>query len=173
MQQTRVRSLGWEDPLEKGSPVFWPGEFHGLYNPWGCKESDMTERLLLYLTAIIVHLNEAPLSCARHNSGHFRYTTANPYRKPPRFKFYLHIQLRKWKVRETLWPQRRNCLFPFNNDNKGSSIKFQRHLTWKSETLHLGWGWSKCCPISNLSNQNLCNPTFSRDVSLGPVAAYG
>ena len=23
--------------------VFWPGEFHGLYSPWGGKESDMTE----------------------------------------------------------------------------------------------------------------------------------
>ena len=22
------------------TPVFWPGEIHGLYNPWGCKESD-------------------------------------------------------------------------------------------------------------------------------------
>ena len=19
------------------TPVFWPGEFHGLYSPWGCK----------------------------------------------------------------------------------------------------------------------------------------
>ena len=31
---TWVRPLGWEDPLEKGklpAPVFWPGEFHGLY----------------------------------------------------------------------------------------------------------------------------------------------
>ena len=27
------------------SPVFWPGEFHELYRPWRCKESDMTERL--------------------------------------------------------------------------------------------------------------------------------
>ena len=27
------------------TPVFWPGEFHGLYSPWGRKESDMTERL--------------------------------------------------------------------------------------------------------------------------------
>ena len=25
------------------SPVFWPGEFHGLYSPWGRKESDTTE----------------------------------------------------------------------------------------------------------------------------------
>ena len=52
MQETWVRSLGWEDPLEKGpgdpsAPVFWPGEFHGLYSPWGQKESDMAEPLSL------------------------------------------------------------------------------------------------------------------------------
>ena len=29
------------------TPVFWPGEFHGLYSPWVCKESDMTEGLSL------------------------------------------------------------------------------------------------------------------------------
>ena len=27
------------------TPVFWPGEFQGLYSPWGRKESDTTERL--------------------------------------------------------------------------------------------------------------------------------
>ena len=27
------------------TPVFWPGEFNGLYSPWGHKESDTTERL--------------------------------------------------------------------------------------------------------------------------------
>ena len=26
-----------------------PGEFHGLYSPWGCKESDTTEQFLLSL----------------------------------------------------------------------------------------------------------------------------
>ena len=44
-RETWVRSLGWEDLLEKGKAttlVFWPGEFHGLYSPWGCKESDTT-----------------------------------------------------------------------------------------------------------------------------------
>ena len=25
------------------TPVFWPGEFHELYSPWGRKELDMTE----------------------------------------------------------------------------------------------------------------------------------
>ena len=49
MQETWVRSLGWEDPLEKltATPVFWPGEFHRLYSPWGCRQLDMTERLSL------------------------------------------------------------------------------------------------------------------------------
>ena len=28
--------------------VFWSGEFHGIYSPWGCKESDTTERLSLF-----------------------------------------------------------------------------------------------------------------------------
>ena len=51
MWETCVQSLGWEDPLENGKAthsiilVFWPGEFHGLFSPWGHKESDMTERL--------------------------------------------------------------------------------------------------------------------------------
>ena len=45
MQEIRVRSLGWEDPLEKEmqpTPVFLPGKSHGQmslgdYNPWGRK----------------------------------------------------------------------------------------------------------------------------------------
>ena len=39
-----------KDPWEKQrlpAPVSWPGEFHGLYSPWGHKESDMTEQLSL------------------------------------------------------------------------------------------------------------------------------
>ena len=46
LQETSVRFLGREGPLEKGKAthsVFWSGEFHGLYSPWGCKESDRTE----------------------------------------------------------------------------------------------------------------------------------
>ena len=46
MQETWVWSLGWEDPWRRERlpiPVYWPGEFRGLYIPWGLKESDMTE----------------------------------------------------------------------------------------------------------------------------------
>ena len=50
MQETWVQSLGWEHPLERErllTPVFWLGEFHGLYSPWGRKELGVTERLAL------------------------------------------------------------------------------------------------------------------------------
>ena len=58
IQETQFRSLGQEDPLEKGwqlTPVFPPGEFQGQrslagYDPWGRKESDVTERLTLSLS---------------------------------------------------------------------------------------------------------------------------
>ena len=48
MRETWAQSLGWEDPWRREwlpTSVFWPGEFCGLYSPWGHKESDMTERL--------------------------------------------------------------------------------------------------------------------------------
>ena len=50
VRETWVLSLSWEDPWRRErlpTPVFWPGEFHGLYSPWGLKESDMTEQLSL------------------------------------------------------------------------------------------------------------------------------
>ena len=52
MWETSVYSLGWEDPWIRErlpTPVFWPGEFHGLYSPWGHKELDTTEWLSLSL----------------------------------------------------------------------------------------------------------------------------
>ena len=58
MWETWVQSLGWEDPLDKGkaiTPVFWPGEFHGLYSPWDRKESDTTEQISL--SSIIMKMN--------------------------------------------------------------------------------------------------------------------
>ena len=59
MQETLVRSLNEEDPLEKGmtvlsSPIFLPEEFHGQrslvgHSPWACKESHLTEQLTFSL----------------------------------------------------------------------------------------------------------------------------
>ena len=63
MQETKVRSLGGEDPLEKemashSSTLAWkiPWEKPGRYNPWGHKESDTTERLNYLLTGLPSHM---------------------------------------------------------------------------------------------------------------------
>ena len=55
MQETWVRSLDQEGPLERkqcSTLVVLPWKSHGQrnlvdYSPWGCKESDMIERLTL------------------------------------------------------------------------------------------------------------------------------
>ena len=41
-----VRKIPWRRE-RLPTPVFWPGEFHGVCSPWGCKESDTTEWLSL------------------------------------------------------------------------------------------------------------------------------
>ena len=57
MQENQVQPLGWEDLLQKGMPtppIFLLGEFHGQgsltdYSPWGHKELDTTEELIVSL----------------------------------------------------------------------------------------------------------------------------
>ena len=57
MKDTRVQSLGWEDPWRKArqpTPVFLPGEFNGqkslaCYSSWDHKESDTTEHYFIYI----------------------------------------------------------------------------------------------------------------------------
>ena len=71
------RFLGWEDPLRRErlpTPVFWLEELNGLYSPWGCKESDTTERLPLSLSdengLLRWHSGKGPIfqcrRCKRH-----------------------------------------------------------------------------------------------------------
>ena len=58
IQETQVRFLGWEDPLEKemqSTPVLLPGKFRGRrslvgYSAWGRKESATAERDFTSLT---------------------------------------------------------------------------------------------------------------------------
>ena len=57
MQETQVRSLDWEDPLEEEVAIHSSipaGESHGQrslagYSPWSHKELDMSEQLTLSL----------------------------------------------------------------------------------------------------------------------------
>ena len=59
----QARTLEWV-AIEKGkaaTPVFWPGEFHGLYSPWRRKESDTTEPLSLHFHLLV---SASPLQSA-------------------------------------------------------------------------------------------------------------
>ena len=64
MRETWVRSLSWEDPLERTwQPTQYslPGKFHGRrslvsYSPWGYKESDTTEWLHLTFISSSLYL---------------------------------------------------------------------------------------------------------------------
>ena len=38
------------------TPIFWPGEFHGLYSPRGHKELDKTKRLSVYYCVYCVNI---------------------------------------------------------------------------------------------------------------------
>ena len=38
------------------TPVFWAGEFHELYGPWGHKESHTTEPLSLSQATLTLHI---------------------------------------------------------------------------------------------------------------------
>ena len=71
VRETWVRSLGWEDPLEKAMATHssilawkipWTEEPGGLCSPWGCKEPDTTERLGLIIIVIIIII--FPLQCS-------------------------------------------------------------------------------------------------------------
>ena len=50
------------------TPVFWPGEFHGLCSPWGHKESDTTERVSVKLMSRELNQGEDEI-CTRLKQG--------------------------------------------------------------------------------------------------------
>ena len=57
------------------TPVFWPGEFHGLYSPWGRKESDWAT--FTFQRQIWSHYSEwkpsATLPCMKTATSPIRY----------------------------------------------------------------------------------------------------
>ena len=51
------------------TPVFWPGEFHGLYSPWGHKELDVTEQLSHHIFFGLFHSPSVECSTANCDFG--------------------------------------------------------------------------------------------------------
>ena len=59
MWETWVGKIPWRRerlPI----PVFWSGEFHGLYSPWGHKQLNMTEPLSLSASLVVQMVKNLP-----------------------------------------------------------------------------------------------------------------
>ena len=77
MQETRVPSLGREDPSRRAwqpTPGFLPGESHGQrglmgFSPWGHKESDATNTFTFTFRALRVALSLSVVSNSLHHLG--------------------------------------------------------------------------------------------------------
>ena len=90
MLSTWVRSLVGKIPWrmeQLPTPVFWPGEFHWLYSPWGHKELDTTE----FYTFTVLVRNPA-CQCRRYRRHGFDpWVRKIPWR-------------RKWLPTPKFWP---------------------------------------------------------------------
>jgi len=51
------------------TPIFCPGEFHGLYRSQGCKKSDMSDRLSLSLFCLLRNLYAGQEATVRTRPG--------------------------------------------------------------------------------------------------------
>ena len=94
MWETRVWSLGQEDPLEKEIPLQYLG-----YSQWGCRESDKTQRLHFFslsngFGSIFLNMRASPrppsfpprtsIKCSiRHNGWNSQADSRRIFRIPP------------------------------------------------------------------------------------------
>ena len=103
-QETRVRSLGWEDPLEKGMAIHssilawripWTEELAG-HSSWGRKESDTTEWLTLPLLLLIYLVRQVfPFSTCGHwesDAKSHKWKGLSWHSKPSSLYFYASLQ---------------------------------------------------------------------------------
>ena len=137
VQETWVLSLGLEDPLKKGKAThshIWPGEFHRLYSPLGCKESDTIEQLslmthlihiiILRISTIIIFIFQVSKWRKKHNllKSHFFGFS---------FSYGKHLVL----VRIIHLPRSHNCLMTkqkFKYKLSGSRVYAFNHK-WRQE----------------------------------------
>ena len=99
------------------TPVFWTGEFHRPYSPWGCKESDMTERLSLSLSPALA-------------GGFFTTEPSGSQRIP----YVLAKSYMQMFVRDLFW--RRSALgFLWREMMLKLKLQYFGHLMWRADSL--------------------------------------
>ena len=75
------------------TPVFWPGEFHGLYSSWGRKESDTTERLNWTESSQMVKIEGEKSFIIMKQKQHKCLLSLKRNMKGIKWKSFSHVQL--------------------------------------------------------------------------------
>ena len=130
------RSPGRRERLP--TPGFWPGEFHELYSPWGCKELDTTEQLSLHFKLSFKHLHFLPWT--PYSNFHFEW--GNSWTRLSNFHFTLEKIFKCWQGLETNQEELRLTVPAVYTDTspsnkslvKQSPLQLKSHIpsTWQS-----------------------------------------
>ena len=72
-----IPGLGRSPWERKGYPVVWPGKFHGLYSPWGHKESQLNDSHFLSFKG--VSPGALVVKNPTANAGDIRDTSSTPW----------------------------------------------------------------------------------------------
>ena len=119
--------------------VFWPGEFHGLYCPWGHKESDRTVRLSLSLSITKGTRERQGGHVTWHSvaSEMTRWTALTGHQSLPPVRTWGPLATRWQSVQRTLLPfcrrtdwgaERRQCALSYSLMLAKGIIRSTNHL---------------------------------------------
>ena len=77
------------------TPVFCPGEFHGLHtSPWGCKESDTTEWLSLHIyMCVCIYIASKKLTDDTGSPARYSKDNLEVWRGGSRWRGYIYIYI--------------------------------------------------------------------------------
>ena len=100
-----VRKIPWRRE-RLPTPVFWPGGFHGLYNPRGHKESDTTELLSLSLFCLLDTAEGLPAGSVLKNLAAMKETQVRSQGRenPLENGMATHSSILAWRIPRTEEP---------------------------------------------------------------------
>ena len=158
-----VGKIPWERK-RLPTPVFWPGEFHGLYSPWGRKESHITEWLSLHtiLNYCLIEQIEATYICSFKVNKCMNkiflliliifvtWTTDNIQEKGLGIKHYS-----KWSF-SLVWQVVMHILFEWDFENKSVLFAFSMKKKLKFWTISMQTLFRKEAAWQYLSMEGGC-----------------
>ena len=145
-----IPGLGRSPALRErlATPVFWPGEFHWPYSPWGHKESHITERL-----------SQAGDSKSKHR--HFRNQDCQKKYQKPQIRRWHHPYGKMW--RETIEPLDEDDRWEWKSLKSQCSKKRRSwHPVPSLHGKHMAKKWKQCQILFSWAPKSLQTVTAAK-----------